>query len=54
MRGDDRKCLAAGCDDYVPKPIDRKWLVLAIQRHLAPEKVVSGGVERGREGRHSG
>ena len=54
MKGDDTKCLAAGCDDYLPKPIDRKWLSLVIQKHLAPEKVVSGDVKAGSQERRSG
>ena len=41
MKGDDRKCLAAGCNDYMPKPIDRKWLLCVIQKYLDPVNVGS-------------
>lgn len=34
MRGDDEKALAAGCDGYVTKPIDRKALLLLLQKHM--------------------
>ena len=39
MKGDDRKCLAAGCNDYLPKPIDRKWLLCVVQKYLDPVNV---------------
>lgn len=34
MKGDREKCLAAGCDDYVAKPINRKELVKVIAKYL--------------------
>ena len=34
MRGDEERARAAGCDDYVPKPIDRQRLLATIARHV--------------------
>lgn len=34
MRGDKEKCLAAGCDDYISKPINRKHLVEILSEYL--------------------
>lgn len=36
MKGDEEKARAAGCDDYVSKPIDTRALPALIARHLAP------------------
>jgi CheY-like chemotaxis protein len=35
MVGDREKCIAAGCDEYVGKPIDRQKLVDIISRLVA-------------------
>ncbi|MBN2138912.1 MAG: response regulator [Sedimentisphaerales bacterium] len=43
MKGDDRKCLAAGCNDYLPKPIDRKWLLCVLQKYLDPVNLAADG-----------
>jgi CheY-like chemotaxis protein len=34
MKGDEDRALAAGCDDYVTKPIDTRGLPATIARHL--------------------
>ncbi len=34
MEGDRDKCLQAGCDDYMAKPIRRNQLVALINQHL--------------------
>jgi CheY-like chemotaxis protein len=41
MKGDQDKALAAGCDDYITKPIDTRALPETIARHLAKRPVVS-------------
>ncbi|MDD5134025.1 MAG: response regulator, partial [Phycisphaerae bacterium] len=35
MKGDDKKCFAAGCSDYLTKPIDRKKLTETLAKYLA-------------------
>lgn len=37
MRGDRERFLAAGCDGYLPKPIDVKSFVQEVARHLRPQ-----------------
>jgi Amt family ammonium transporter len=34
MRGDRERCLAAGCDDYATKPVDRHALVRLVSRYI--------------------
>lgn len=37
MKGDAEKCIDAGCDDYLSKPIDRFLLAEKIKKYLTPE-----------------
>jgi len=39
MKGDDKKCLDAGCDDYLSKPIDNGKLAQILSQYLAPAPV---------------
>jgi CheY-like chemotaxis protein len=34
MKGDDEKATAAGCDDYVSKPVDADTLSTVVARHI--------------------
>ena len=34
MAGDDKKCIEAGCDEYLAKPIDRRELLKTIGKYL--------------------
>jgi two-component system cell cycle response regulator DivK len=34
MRGDEEKALAAGCDGYIPKPIDTRTLLEVLAKYL--------------------
>ena len=35
MKGDEEKALAAGCDGYLPKPIDTRTLPGVVARYLS-------------------
>jgi len=37
MKGDDEKCISAGCDDYLAKPLNRKRLVETVHKYLCSE-----------------
>ncbi|MBM4091545.1 MAG: response regulator, partial [Planctomycetes bacterium] len=37
MSGDADRCLAAGCDAHLAKPIDRKKLILAVSQYAPPK-----------------
>jgi PAS domain S-box-containing protein len=34
MKGDEQKCIEAGCDDYMSKPLDRRILVEKVSKYL--------------------
>jgi CheY-like chemotaxis protein len=43
MKGDEERARAAGCDDYVSKPIDTRALPAIIARHMGD--AVTGGAQ---------
>lgn len=49
MSGDREKCLAAGCDDFVSKPVDVEQFIAALARHVG-----SSGDGRGQDPSASG
>jgi len=42
MKGDDKKCFDAGCNGYLPKPIDREELFRVLTRYLPPGELEKG------------
>jgi len=42
MKGDDEKCISAGCSDYMAKPIDRKLLLEVIRKYLPTKSMTLG------------
>lgn len=46
MKGDKRKCVSAGCSDYLPKPLSRKDLLRVIAKYLSSKpKVLSQRID---------
>ena len=38
MNSDRSKCIDAGCDDYMTKPIDKRELLAKVAKHLVPSE----------------
>jgi PAS domain S-box-containing protein len=43
MKGGEQKCLDAGCDDYLAKPIDAQTLMRVIAKYLEPKQTLADG-----------
>lgn len=43
MTGDDKKCISAGCNDYLAKPLDRRKLVKTLRKYLPSESESAAG-----------
>ena len=41
MKGDDKKCFDAGCDDYLTKPINHKKLLNVLSKYLPSKEIAS-------------
>ncbi len=39
MKGDDKKCLDAGCDYYISKPFTKRDLQIALNKHIQPQAI---------------
>jgi signal transduction histidine kinase/DNA-binding NarL/FixJ family response regulator len=44
LKGDCEKCLQAGCDDYISKPVDKKTLVNVIEKYIDRQSLSSDDV----------
>ena len=46
MKGDDQKCIEAGCDGYLTKPVDRRELLNKVTKYLhSKDETVSNAID---------